>query len=36
MKRLPLLVSLPHAGLEIPSQVADLCVLVWSKKRIEA
>jgi len=27
MRRLPLLVSLPHAGLEVPSQVADLCVL---------
>ena len=25
--RLPLLVSVPHAGLEVPEEVADLCVL---------
>lgn len=26
-KRLPILISLPHAGLEVPDEIADLCML---------
>ena len=27
MSRLPILVSLPHGGLDVPAEVADLCAL---------
>ena len=33
MSRLPILVSLPHAGLDVPAEVADLCAL--SPREIE-